>query len=281
MIPIAIATLGISALLGGGLGLLLRERRRRARSVYMAHLESALADGILTEEEAAELESLRAASDLSEREVRMVGLALYRRALRDVAADARVTADEEAQLRRLQTQLGLSEADLAADRDQVRRVRLLAQIEAGRLPEVRAPLDLTADETCHWVVRATLCSPLALARREPVGVVFRPDSAEPFHVEGEREALEPDPAILPLDLGVLVVTSRRAIFRGAKRRVDWPHARLDTLTLYRDGLALETADARGPRFLLVEDAELTAAILMLAARRRRTELHGVLPTPNP
>src|SRR5690606_11381603 len=114
MIPIAITTLGISALLSGGLGPLVRERRRRARSVYMAHLESALADGILTEEEAADLESLRAASDLSEREVRMVGLALYRRALRDAAADARVTAEEEAQLRRLQMQLGLSEADLAA-----------------------------------------------------------------------------------------------------------------------------------------------------------------------
>jgi len=282
MVPMTIATLGVAALLGG-LGLIVRRRRSRAaRAKYLAHLESALADGILTEEELAELESIRVAGDLSEREVRMVGLALYRRALRDVVADARVTAEEEAQLRRLQMALGLSEDDLAADRDQVRRVRLLAQIENGRLPVVRAPLDLTAGETCHWVVRATLCMPLALGRA-PVGVVFRPDDAEPFHVEGERAALEPDPAIMPLDLGMLVVTSRRAIFRGAKRRVDWPLARLETLALYRDGLALMTADAdtRRPRFLLVEDAELTAAILLLAARRRRTELRGILSAPNP
>jgi len=281
MIPMSIAMLGVTALVAGGVGLYLRGRRRRARALYMAHLESALADGILTEAEAAELESLRTASDLSEREVRMVGLALYRRALREVVADARVTPEEEANLRRLQMQLGLTEHDLASDRDQIRRMRLLAQIEDGRLPEVRAPLDLAADETCHWVVRATLCSPLALGRREPVGVLFRPDGAEPFHVVGEREALEPNPAILPLDLGMLVITSRRAIFRGAKRRVDWPHARLETLTLYRDGLALTTADERGPRFLLVEDAELTAAILLLAARRRRIEQRGAPPAPNP
>src|SRR5690606_42034675 len=113
MIPIAIATLGISALLGGGLGLLLRERRRRARTVYMAHLESALADGILTEEEAAELESLRAASDLSERDVRMVGLALDRRGLRHDRPAGRGPAREDAQPRRHQAELGLAEADLA------------------------------------------------------------------------------------------------------------------------------------------------------------------------
>src|SRR5690606_29694978 len=203
MIPMSIAMLGVTALVAGGVGLYLRGRRRRARALYMAHLESALADGILTEAEAAELESLRTASDLSEREVRMVGLALYRRALREVVADARVTPEEEANLRRLQMQLGLTEHDLASDRDQIRRMRLLAQIEDGRLPEVRAPLDLAADETCHWVVRATLCSPLALGRREPVGVVFRPDGAEPFHVVGERAALEPNPAILPLAPGHL------------------------------------------------------------------------------
>jgi hypothetical protein len=275
---IVLGALGASAALGG-LGVLRRRRRRRARAIYRAHLESALADGILTPEEIAELESLRSAEELSEREVRMVGLALYRRVLRDVAADARVTAEEELRLRRLQIQLGLTEADLAADRDQVRRVRLLAEIEKGRLPTVKPPLDLAADEACHWVVHATLCAPLALGRSEPAGLRFRPDGAEPFRVEGERAALGPDPAILPLDLGMLVVTSRRVVFRGAKRRADWPYARLAELMLYRDGLALDVEGAGGPRLLLVEDAELTAAILLHAARRRRAEAKGALPAP--
>src|SRR5690606_22139062 len=146
---------------------------------------------------------------------------------------------------------------------------------------VHAPLDLTADETCHWVVRATLCSPLALVRHEPAGAVFRAEGDEPFHVEGEREALEPDPGILPLDLGVLVVTDRRAIFRGAKRREDCPHARLETFALYRDGIALATPDAGIPRFLLLEDPEFPAAIVLLAARRWRAEPRNALSFPNP
>jgi hypothetical protein len=276
---ILFGALGASAALGA-LGVLRRrEQRRRARAVYRAHLESALADGILTPEEMAELESLRSQAELSEREARMVALALYRRVLREVAADARVTPEEELQLRRLQMQLGITEADLAADRDQIRRVRLLAEIEKGRLPTIKPPLDLAADEACHWVVRATLCAPLALGRTEPTGLRFRPDGAEPFHVEGERAALGPDPGILPLDLGVLVITSRRVIFRGAKRRADWPYARLTELTLYRDGLALDVEGARGPRLLIVEDAELTAAILLHAAKRQRAELKGAVPAP--
>ena len=64
----------------------------------------------------------------------------------DWVANARITADEESTLARMQTLLGLRDQDLAADADHVRRMRVLAQVEAGRLPSVDAPIELATGE---------------------------------------------------------------------------------------------------------------------------------------
>jgi len=271
--------------LAGGLLAYLRHRRREARRLYRRHLEQALADGILTPEEARELEAVRREGDLTEAEVRMVALSLYRRALQQVAADWRLTPEEEAALARLREQLGLSEADLAADADQLRRLRLIAQVERGELPEVASPVALAPGETCHWAVRASLCTRLGIGARHgvgPAGEQFLVAGSEPFQVRGRREALGADPAVLPVDLGMLVVTSRRTIFRGAKRRLDLPHLRLHSLTLYADGVGLVLAGAPARRHdFLADDPELTAAILLRAARLRQGQVTGALPAAAP
>jgi hypothetical protein len=53
-----------------------------------------------------------------------------------------------------------------------------------------------------------------------------------------------------------------------------PHLKLERVELYADGMKLEVGDGGAGLFLLVDDAELTAAILLTAARARRTELRG-------
>src|SRR5512141_482227 len=132
-------------------------RRRRQRSIYQHQLEQAVADGVLTPEEMAQLEQLRREGMLSDAEVRMAALAVYRRALAAAMADARVTEDEDANLRHMRELLGLEEEDLAGDARHSRRMRLLAQLERGDLPSVEAPIELPAGEHSHWVVQATLC----------------------------------------------------------------------------------------------------------------------------
>lgn len=276
MIPIlTAAALGLLASLGAAAMVYTRHERGRAQRRYREQLEEALADGILTAEELRELDAFRKKAELSEAEVRMVALAIYRRALREVAADARVTPEEEASLRRLQHQLRLAEADLQRDRLQLQRLRLLAAVERGRLPEVPPPFPIAAEEVCHWVVRATLCERLRIPGEEPpAGLVFPVAGEEPFQVEGARSALAASASILPLDPGTLVVTSRRTIFRGAKRSVNIPHLRLERLVLHGDGLQLDPGEGTPSRPFLVEDAELTGAILLRAARTRRTEVVG-------
>ena len=67
-----------AAALTAAAGLWLAHRRRRARLYYQRRLEAALADGMLTPGEVAELDGIREARDLTRVEVRMVARAIYR-----------------------------------------------------------------------------------------------------------------------------------------------------------------------------------------------------------
>jgi hypothetical protein len=275
VLPISIAAI----ILIIGTVFFLRRRQNRARDLYQHHLEDALADGVLTEAEAEELANLRRHNGLSETEVRMVALSIYRRALHNAMADSRITPEEEATLRRLQKLLGLGDADLKEDRQQMQRVHLLAQIERGQLPQVDAPVGLDTGETCHWVVQARLAQRLTIpgpARPPITGLSFSVTEAAPFRVEGERSPLRENEEILPLDLGMLLVTSRRVLFRGARRTAVLPHVKLEAIELYADGIRLDGAGAE-PALFLLDDAELTAAIVLAAARARRLDLRGAAP----
>lgn len=257
-----------------GLRLLAGSRRRRLRNEYQRMLQRALDDGVLTQEEVIQLEAVRAKGALSPDEVRMAALAIYRMALRDAAADARLTPEEDGTLRRLQEQLGLSERDLGEDFRLLSRLRLLARITEGMLPQVQSPISLVPGEYCHWVVQCTLAERIAVpqsARRELTGIRFGMDDTEPFSAGGPLSALRPAAEILPIDIGALIITSRRTIFQGAKRTVTVPHARAESIELYADGVRLDEAGS-GRRYFLVEDGELTCAVLLGAARSRRIEI---------
>ncbi len=273
-----LGVLALSALAVGLAGFYLRKRKIRGRELYQHHLEDALADGVLTEEEADELANVRQDHALSEAEVRMVALTIYRRALRNAMADARITPDEDNTLQRLQKLLGLSETDLRDDRDQMQRVHVLARIERGELPKVNAPVELDGAEVCHWVVQARLAQKLTIpgSTRAPLArQTFQVDANTPFHVSGERSGLQQSDEILPLDLGMLLITSRRTLFRGARKTAALPHVKLDTIELYADGIRLGTAADGSGLLFLVDDAELTAAILLVAARARRADLKNI------
>ncbi|HEX6558729.1 MAG TPA: hypothetical protein VF021_04685 [Longimicrobiales bacterium] len=263
--------------LGAAAWTVLRQRRRRSRRLYQQHLERALADGILTEAEAQELASVREERDLSAAEVRMVAVSLYRRALKDAVADARITEEEDETLRRMRHQLGLSDQDLAEDVAQLQRIRLFAGIERGDLPLIDSPVPLAEGEVAHWAVQGTLADQLVVPGRRTGlrAISFEIDGSATFSASGERSALRPSSEVLPTDLGFVLITNRRTMFRGARRTVSIPHMKLRTLDLFQDGVALAETDPPHSSFLLVSDPELTAAVLLCAARKRQSELKNL------
>lgn len=277
---IVIGLVGVATIAAITAGVFFQHRRRQNRRLYQQSLERALADGILTEEESRELKTVREQRDLSEAEVRMAALCLYRRALRDAMADARITAEEGEGLDQLRAHLGLSDDDLRQDAAQIQRIRLLAEIEHDRLPHVDAPVALAGGEECHWVIQARLADRLSTPgrRSELRSIDFDVASGPIFSAEGDRSELKPSDEILPTDMGVLLVTNRRTLFRGARRTVNVPHMKLTSIDLFKDGLALEENEPVRRSFFIVDDAELTAAVLLRAAYRRRTELSGLTAT---
>lgn len=255
----------------------LRWRRRQDRALYQSRLEAALADGTLSPDEAAELEGLQIAKELSHAEVRMAARAIYRGALRDVLADDRLGPEEDRALRQLQAQLGLTDEELDRDHHQLSRLRLLAQVEGGTIPEMDAPIPLVPHERCHWVVQASFAERIGTAARELPGIRLTVNADDPFTTEGPRHELRPDDSILPVDLGILVVSSRRVVFQGAKRTVSIPHARIEAIVLYEDGIQPMEIGGSSRGYLLLDDADLTAAVLLQAARRRRAEIKPLRP----
>ena len=282
----AVVALIVVLLTALALGVLVLRRRRAGRRLYAERLDQALADGILTQEEMDELNALRAQHEITHAQARMAALAVYRRTLQEAVADHELTPEEDATLQRLQEQLGMSPVDIRADLTQLSRLRLLAGVAAGDLPVVPASgVSLVAGEESHWVIRATHAERLALPtpNRAPVRAsTFEVDGTDTFSVRGERDALKLQDDILPRDLGVLVITNRRIIFQGARRTLSLPHARLERVVLYRDGVRLDEAQVAGAasdapvrRFFLVDDAELTAAFALHAARLRREQIRPV------
>jgi hypothetical protein len=205
----------------------------------------------------------------------MVARTIYRGALQAALNDEHLTPEEDQTLAKLQLQLGLTERDLGEDSERLARLRLLAQVARGELPRVEPPIALAPQEVCHWVVQTTRADRLALPRRSRAAIAgIRLDvaGAQPFSAAGTREALRPNEEILPADIGMLVVTSRRAVFQGARRSESVAFARLDNVMLYADGVRIVETGGHESGYLLVEDPEVTAAILLQAARRRREEI---------
>jgi hypothetical protein len=250
-----------------------RKRYAVAREAYTQALQDAVADGVLTADEVDELSTLQKKGALSATDVRSLGVAIYRDALDAAADDARLTPDEDATLRRLQEQLGLTDDDLETDLVQVARLRTMARIEEGTFPDVRSPIQLVPDEKCYWVVQSTLAERITVrsARRELDGITTVINSDTQFTAIGDRDELRPAEDILPSDLGVLIVTSRRIVFQGARNTVSVPHARVESVTLYEDGVRIDELKPPARRYFLTEDPDLAATIIIHAARQRRAD----------
>jgi hypothetical protein len=276
-ILLSLAVIGASLLV---LGVWLQRRRGRHRRRYQQVLAEALADGTLSEQERLELDRLRREKDLTASEVRMAALAIYRSALRDAARDSYLTPEEDESLRRLQLELGLSESDLRADLTRVSRLRMVARAAEGHFPEVKSPVPLVPEEVCHWVVQCTLADRLAVPtapRREVRGSTSVVLEDAPFRPGADTDALRPADDILPTDLGMLVVTSRRTVFQGARRTLSVPHARVESITCYQDGIRIDESRPSAQKYLLVDDPEVTTALLLYAARKRRLEIRPATP----
>jgi hypothetical protein len=69
------------------------------------------------------------------------------------------------------------------------------------------------------------------------------------------------------DTGVLWITSRRAIFTGARKTVEMQFVKLANLTVFENGVQFHVTNRQTPSLFTVRNGEVVAAVVNAAVQR--------------
>lgn len=203
-------------------------------------VKEAVSDGKLTDAKRAELEALKEQLDADPGEDKtQLRREVYNVAVGAVKAGGKLTPKEEAELARIQEFLALRDDQVDKTRMDLRRLRIVTEINKGNLPVVSTEhtalkgLALDPGETPHYTVAAESFDGgelgTAIGSRF-VATQFRPGMGRAFAL--------PVKGATSNGQGVFILTSQRFIFRGPKS-YGVKHQQPDEIYLYRDGLRLK------------------------------------------
>ena len=149
---------------------------------------------------------------------------------------------------------------------------VIARVNDGRLPVIDAAdvrLPLKSGEVVHLTTGAALTKWQAVKEwhggshgfsfRITKGVYYRTGQTRGRIVTtGQQLATE--------DTGILTVTSRRAVFSGAKRALEFDYRRLLDVEVFTDGIKLAVSNRQNPSVLHTDaSGDVVAAVLNAAA----------------
>lgn len=215
-------------------------RGGKKKEQFRDAVRQAVSDGKLTDAKRAELEALKEQLDADPGEDRtQLRREVYNVAVGAVKAGGKLTPKEEAELARIQEFLALRDDQVDKTRMDLRRLRIVTEINKGNLPVVSAEhtalkgLALDAGEVPHYTVAAESFDAgdigTAIGSRL-VATQFRPGMGRAFAL--------PVKGATSNGQGVFILTSQRFIFRGPKS-YGVKHQQPDEIYLYRDGLRLK------------------------------------------
>jgi hypothetical protein len=242
---------------------------------FVSAARLALADGVLEQDERAWLDRLQVGLRLPAHIARTLLAGPAREAaltrLAEMVADRRLSPDELESVARLEDDLGATVTLPPEVQRELRRYADLWRIENGDLPEIPVPLNLMRGEICHFMgygewwelrtrtTRITYGGPIATVRIAK-GLRYRIGSIAPHRMTKEE--------MTHIDSGPIYFTSKRVLFRGAKKNAAIRFTALVGLQAYSDAIMLEKATGRSPHILLPgEDVERAAVILTTAMGR--------------
>lgn len=244
-----------------------------ARASYHDRLRQALSDGKLDKWEREELEKMAALGQLSPAEVKNASLALYEEARINAIGDRVLTQEEYDYLVRLQTQLEISDTEIAHNLRELTRLRLLTEIRDGILPEVdTTTVVLKAGEYCHLECDVELIEEKTISRTIVADSSSRTKSRgslsdsylKCLNVTTTYETQQRQ--AIPIDQGVLTITSQRCIFSGQRDSFAMPYDKLLSVGLSNHGVRLGVEGRKGVRIFSADDDELVAAVVGKASR---------------
>jgi hypothetical protein len=230
------------------------------KGAFKRRLLEAVADGTLSPEELRDLDALKAELALTDEDVRGFRMKAYLTAFSQVKADGKLTVQEESDLKAIQRYLQLPDGALGNTQATLARLRLLREITEGNLPRVTVPgLVLQKNEVAHWTEPASLLEERVVKRRYEggsQGFSFRIAKGVSYRVGAHRGHLVTETGIVPISAGDIIITSKRAIFRGDRKSFNTRLDKLLDIQVYSDGARLTDAAGK-PRVLQFASRENT------------------------
>lgn len=213
----------------------------KKKEQYREAVKEAVSDGKLTEEKRAELEALRTELEADPGDDKtQLRRDVYNVAVGAVKAGGKLTTAEEKELAKIQEFLNLKDEQVDKTRMDLRRLRIVTEINKGNLPTVSPEhtalkgLALDPGETAHYTVAAESFDAgdlgTAIGSRFVFGSSFRPGMGRAFALPSKGAASNGQ--------GVFILTSQRFIFRGPKS-YGVKHKQPEEIYLYRDGIRLK------------------------------------------
>ncbi|WKZ29370.1 MAG: hypothetical protein QY323_01410 [Patescibacteria group bacterium] len=214
----------------------------------------AAADGSISLEEMSELDKLKAEFGLTDGDFRGLKAEAYTTAFAAAKSDNEVTKEEESELHAIQKLLGLSDGEIHNDKKELARLRLLNEIRQGNMPVIRPVMNLITlkSEKVYWAEPVILVEEKVIRRRYQggsQGISLRVMKGVSFRIGGHRGHIESETGLVDVCEGELILTSRRAIFRGEKKSFASKLENILDLNFYSDGIRFSENNKSRPRLL--------------------------------
>lgn len=234
-------------------------------------LVKAISDGRLTAEEISEIEKKKTEFGFTDKDFEKLKITIFSLAFKAVKSGKILTKDGETELENIQKYLAIPDSDIFAEKQEIKKLRLITKISEGDIPSVEINnIILQKNEIGYWVEPVELIEEKVLYRRYEggsSGVSFRVMKGVRYHVGGFKGHMVSDVGKVTVDRGDLIITNKRVIFRGNEKSFTNSLVKFLDIHFFNNALQLTEINRTKPRifkFTQQGNSEIMAAIISYA-----------------
>jgi hypothetical protein len=188
-----------------------------------------------------------------------------------VLADDHLSVQEELGFIELADALGVDQHALNGKYRDVLFRLVVARANDGRLSEIDVPkLMRKGEEAVYLETEAALMKEVAIRGYQGGygGVSFRVAKGVRYSTGRTRgRSVVVGTELQVADIGVLSVSSTRAVYLGSKKSIEFPYAKLMSVDVFSDGIRLHSSNRQTTPLFRLESGDVVAATLNQAMQR--------------
>jgi hypothetical protein len=216
--------------------------KSRKQAELRERVKEAVSDGRLSATDVQDIRSLQAELEVDPpaADKTQVRRALFQDAF-DAVRNKGVTATGIHELHKIQKFLGLRDDQLDKAKFEMQRLRTLAEIRKGSLPQVSSAsvalrdVPLEEGEVAHYTMSVDILDQPSTRGADGLAVAW----GTPYPEGGARPHVLPEDGAREVGEATLVITNRRLVLKTAKKIAAVPLSAQAQISLYSDGLRLQ------------------------------------------